>query len=172
VSWADTRVDVAAEPYVSHLDASGSIAEGWSAEGSLVSAAARGARWPDLIPGRAGEAIVLWSDVRSDRTHLYAAALRAASPGLLAPPGVAVIDIRPNPANGAFWATVSIREPDDARLELLDLGGRRIESWTVAGGRKTALWVQTSDPLAPGLYGLRLRQGSGPASAARVVILR
>jgi len=172
VSWADTRVDLAAAPYVSRLTASGSIADGWPAEGCLVSAAARWVDRPQLVPGRAGEAIVLWSDFRSGQYQLYATGIRAASAGLLAAPGVDVTDIRPNPAIGGFWANVSVREPEAATLELLDLGGRRIESWTVAGGRKSAMWVHTSRTLAPGLYWLRLRQGSGPASAARVMILR
>lgn len=177
-SWIDYRTF---EPvlYVSLLGSSGSVAGGWPQTGSIGSAAAVSPGPPVLVSGRTGEAIVLWSDRRSGVLQLYA---ERARPGPAGPPaprvglGFTVTDIRPNPARGAFWATVSLPEPGIATLELFDIAGRVLESREIAGGRPGVVHMNESGKLAAGVYWLRLRQGSLPSgmrtSIARVALVR
>ena len=177
-SWIDYRTF---EPvlYVSRLTPFGSVAGGWPETGSIGSVAAVGPAAPMLVPGRAGEALVVWTDSRSGSAQLYA---EPARPGPAGPPapgpvhGFTVTDIRPNPARGAFWATVSLPEPGIATLELFDLAGRVLESRKIAGGRPGVVQMNAASSLAPGVYWLRLRQGSLPqgmrTSIARVAVVR
>jgi hypothetical protein len=177
-SWIDYRTF---EPvlYVSRLTPSGSIADGWPETGSIGSVAAVGPASPMLLPGRTGQALVVWTDSRSGSAQLYA---EPARPGPAGPPaprvglGFTVTDIRPNPARGAFWATVSLPELGIATLELFDLAGRVLESRKLAGGRPGVVQMNVAGDLAPGVYWLRLRQGSLPSgmrtSLARVAVMR
>jgi hypothetical protein len=175
VSWIDSRTF---EPvlYLSRLTSSGSIAEGWPATGSIAAVAAVSPWSPVLTPGRAGEAVLVWADARSGSPVLYA---ERARPGPAGPPapraglGFTVTDIRPNPARGAFWATVSLPEAGDATLELLDIMGRVLESRTIPGGRTGVLLLNSSGRLRAGVYWLRLRQPSGqPGAGMRSAVAR
>jgi len=177
-SWIDYRTF---EPvlYVSRLTPSGSIAGGWPETGSIGAEAAVSPGFPVLVPAGAGEAVVVWTDSRSGSAQLYA---EPARPGPAGPPaprvglGFTVTDIRPNPARGAFWATVSLPEPGIATLELFDLAGRVLESRKLAGGRPGVVQMNAASSLTPGVYWLRLRQGSLPSgmrtSLARVAVVR
>jgi hypothetical protein len=177
-SWIDYRTF---EPvlYVSRLTPSGSIAGGWPETGSIGAEAAVSPGFPVLVPAGAGEAVVVWTDSRSGSAQLYA---EPARPGPAGPPaprvglGFTVTDVRPNPARGAFWVTVSLPEPGIATLELFDLAGRVLESRKLAGGRPGVVQMNAASSLAPGVYWLRLRQGSLPSgmrtSLARVALVR
>ena len=72
--------------------------------------------------------------------------------------------------------TVSLPEPGIATLELFDLAGRVLESRKLAGGRPGVVQMNAASSLAPGVYWLRLRQGSLPSgmrtSLARVALVR
>jgi hypothetical protein len=175
-AWIDYRTF---EPvlYVSRLTA-GSVAAGWPETGSIGAPAAVSPVFPALVSGNAGDAFVVWADERSGSLQLYA---ERARPGPAGPPaprtglGFTVTDIRPNPARGAFWATVSLPEPGIATLELYDVMGRRLESHQMAGGRPGVVQLNVAGNLPAGIYTLRLRQGSLPAaqrtSIARVAIV-
>jgi hypothetical protein len=74
--------------------------------------------------------------------------------------------VRPNPARGGHLAvTFTLPRPAPARLELVDVGGRRIVSLAVGSlgaGRHT---LELATGLRPGVYLVRLTQGA----AVRVV---
>jgi hypothetical protein len=178
VSWIDART-FEAVLYVSRLTPSGSIADGWPATGSIGSEAAVSPEAPFLVSGNPGEAIVVWVDRRDGSPQLYAERARPGPPGPPAPRtglGFAVADLRPNPARGAFWATVSLPEPGEATLELYDVAGRVLESRRITGGQVGVVQMNPSGRLAAGVYWLRLRQestspGMGVRSSTAKVIL-
>jgi hypothetical protein len=79
--------------------------------------------------------------------------------------------VRPNPSRGGTL-TVRFSLPTDApaRLELLDVAGRRIASHEVGVGQHT-LDLGAGQHLAPGLYLVRLTQGANTRTT-RVAVLR
>ena len=79
--------------------------------------------------------------------------------------------VRPNPARGGELA-VRFSLPTDApaRLELLDVAGRRVASREVGAGRHT-LDLGEGQHLAAGLYLVRLTQGANTCTT-RVVVLQ
>jgi hypothetical protein len=79
--------------------------------------------------------------------------------------------VRPNPSRGGSL-TVHFSLPTDApaRLELLDVAGRRIASHDVGMDRHT-LDLGAGQHLAPGLYLVRLAQGANTRTT-RVAVLR
>lgn len=86
---------------------------------------------------------------------------------------LAIQGARPNPTRGPL--TVAFTLPSSARadLELLDVAGRRVRSLTLAtpsAGAQTAR-LDAGDPLAAGLYFIRLTQGSSRV-LARATVLR
>lgn len=170
VSWIDART-FEAVLYVSRLTPSGWIADGWPATGSIGSESAVSPDPPLLVSGNPGQAIVVWVDRRNGSPQLYAEQARPGPPGPPAPRaglGFAVADVRPNPARGAFWATVSLPEPGEATLELFDVAGRVLESRRISGARVGVVRMNPSGRLAAGVYWLRLRQESAsPAMGAR-----
>jgi hypothetical protein len=79
--------------------------------------------------------------------------------------------VRPNPSRGGAL-TVRFSLPTDApaRLELLDVAGRRIASHDVGIGQHT-LDLGAGQHLPPGLYLVRLTQGAN-TRVTRVAVLR
>ena len=66
----------------------------------------------------------------------------------------------PVPSKGILRVTYAA-EPGDARLELLDIGGRKIETLTVHTSRSPAAHAfGAQGSLRPGLYFVRLTQGN------------
>jgi hypothetical protein len=88
-----------------------------------------------------------------------------------APLTFALDPVRPNPSRGGAL-TVHFSLPTDApaRLELLDVAGRRIASHEVGVGQQT-LDLGADQDLAPGLYLVRLTQGANTRTT-RVALLR
>ena len=94
----------------------------------------------------------------------------AAVPG--GPPLALVLDpVRPNPSRGgALTVRFTLPTAAPARVELLDVSGRRIASREVGAGRHT-LDLGQGQHLAPGLYLVRLTQGAN-TRVTRTVVLR
>jgi hypothetical protein len=93
--------------------------------------------------------------------------------GIAAPPslGVRVLGAQPVAASPEVELTLGTGAP--ARVDVLDVAGRRIESRDLAGlgaGPHT-LRLGASEALAPGLYWLRLTQ-DGREARARMLVLR
>jgi len=79
---------------------------------------------------------------------------------------------RPNPSLSRVALAFTLAEPGDARLELVDLAGRRIAGRMLAGASAGRQVVPlTESPLSPGLYWAVLTQGANSARA-RVVVMR
>jgi hypothetical protein len=79
--------------------------------------------------------------------------------------------VRPNPAlGGALTVHFSLPTNAPARLELLDVAGRCIASHNIGAGQRT-LDLREGQHLAPGLYLVRLTQGTN-TRVTRVVVFR
>jgi len=81
--------------------------------------------------------------------------------------------LRPNPAVDAIRVTFSLPTASSATIDLLDLAGRRVIDREVGGlgvGRHV-LRLDSGERIAPGVYWLRLRQGTQQA-LARAVVMR
>ncbi len=86
-------------------------------------------------------------------------------------PATLALAAGPNPARGALAVRFSLPDARPARLELLDLAGRRMRSFAVAGAGTHTERLEALGALAPGVYLLRLSQG-GEARVTRVALIR
>lgn len=77
----------------------------------------------------------------------------------------------PNPARAELTARFALPDARPARLELLDLAGRRVRALEVRGEGPHAERFAGLGGLAPGVYVLRLAHG-GTVRAARVAVIR
>ena len=77
----------------------------------------------------------------------------------------------PNPTRGRVAATVSLPDAGRATLELVDLSGRRVREFAVAGAGVHTLHLELGRDVGPGLYLLRLRQG-GQEAVRKLTIVR
>ena len=83
------------------------------------------------------------------------------------------MSVSPNPARSGVWVSFTLPETGRATLELLDVSGRRVAEREVGGlelGRHR-VDVAQGRALAPGLYLVRLVQGSYHA-VAKVVVMK
>jgi hypothetical protein len=80
---------------------------------------------------------------------------------------------RPNPASRGFTVAFSLPDAEPARLELLDLAGRRLIVRDVGslGQGSHVLALTEGRTIAPGLYVIRLSR-SGGSLTARAIVLR
>jgi hypothetical protein len=87
--------------------------------------------------------------------------------------GLALAGFRSNPAWGDLSVSFSLPDASPARLELFDVGGRRIAAREVGtlGAGSHVVTFGDERTLAPGIYLLRLVQGTRSLTA-RGVILR
>jgi len=78
--------------------------------------------------------------------------------------------VAPNPAAGAITARFTLAGARPARLEVVDLAGRRVLVRDVSGVGSHVESLAGSEPLAPGVYLVRLID-AGQTRAARAVVL-
>ncbi len=139
---------------------------------------------PILLDARAdgaGGAFVLWS---ADTTgydpqflnYWYDSYVSRVTPGALltAPPPASTglaLAAGPNPARGAVTARFALPDARPARLELLDLAGRRVTVRDVSGAGAHVETLGEGAALAPGVYLLRLTHGRDTRST-RVAVVR
>jgi hypothetical protein len=99
--------------------------------------------------------------------------LASADVGSGSPVAFALEGARPNPARGSgLRVAFALPEGGAARLELMDVSGRRVRSREVGGlgaGRHT-VDLSAGRPVAPGLYWVRLTQG-GNRGTTRVAVI-
>ncbi len=83
---------------------------------------------------------------------------------------VSILGCSPNPSHGVISVTVALPTNGPARVELLDLLGRRIETFDIGAlgrGRHTVL-LEVGRTTPTGIYVVRLSQG-GRSSSAKVL---
>ena len=102
--------------------------------------------------------------------------VRAAQTWVAVPTGLgfALQGARPNPASRGFAVMLSLTTSEAARLEIIDLAGRRVltrEVGQLGAGMHTLSLERETALFAPGVYHLRLTQGSRVAFG-RVSIVR
>ena len=78
---------------------------------------------------------------------------------------------RPNPAAGVLFADFSLPAAAPATLELLDIGGRRMDSRVVSGAGRHVMALGGERRLAPGLYLIRITQ-ERRALTTRALVIR
>ncbi len=158
----------------------GSVVPGWGAGGTAVCTAAGDQTVPAMVSDGAGGAIVVWQDMRSGVPAIYAQ--RVSDGGIVAPvagvtprgaQAVLALAARPSPARSLLAAVFTLPDGAPARLELMDLSGRRILSREVGalGGGEHVLRLDESGALRAGVYLLRLTRG-GTSVTARAVVIR
>jgi hypothetical protein len=139
----------------------------WSARGALVADGGGEVRFADagLAPGRYGWRLVLATPegaTRAGETWLDV-------PRTLA---LALSGARPNPASDRLVVSFVLPARAGARLELLDVAGRRVRSREVGSLGPGAHAVDLgSSGLGPGIYLLRLTQGARSVTT-RATLLR
>jgi hypothetical protein len=110
--------------------------------------------------------------VRSTEGELRVGAQSVDVPDSL-PGRLAIERLSPNPSDGVF--RVSFRRPDlrPARVEVLDVGGRRVLGLDLGQeyGARGVVELPRSPRLEPGLYVVRLVQ-SGSAASVKAVVIR
>lgn len=180
VTWYDVRSGTS-DIYAQRVNAAG--APQWTANGVVVCSAANDELNPRIVPAGAGGAIVAWYDQRSGSSHIYAQNLNAdgtlggAIVSVPPTPGAASFALRgvqPNPSFGELHVSFALSDDAPAALELFDLHGRRLESVAVGGlgaGAHVVPLAAHAPSLAPGIYGVRLTQGSR-RGFCKVVIVR
>ena len=88
------------------------------------------------------------------------------------PAAVAAITV-PNPAVGALSISATLPSgTSEARLDVFDLGGRRVLSRKLSGVPGTVQAVNFGSPLRPGMYVVRLSAGGRELASRRLVTLR
>ncbi len=179
VTWFDYRTD-GQDIYAQRIAANGRPL--WTTNGVAVCTDSTNQAYPTIASDGEAGAVVTWEDGRGDAGSIYAQ--RVLSNGLLgggavdvpveAPLAFALEPVRPNPARaGALVVRFSLPSAAAARLELLDVAGRRIAAREVGslGPGRHALDLVEGRGLAPGLYLVGLRQGPN-VRVARAVVLK
>jgi hypothetical protein len=104
----------------------------------------------------------------SDFTVMPAALVDAGAP---AAPGFALWSVEPNPARGTVRVSFSLPDGQPARLELVDLAGRRVRALELrAGPAARQAELDGLGALRPGLYLVRLSQAGRQATRKLVVV--
>jgi len=85
--------------------------------------------------------------------------------------GFALCGLEPNPARGRVRVSYELPDAGPARLELVDLAGRRLRSLELRGPGARCMELGDLAGLHPGLYLVRLSRG-GLAATRKLIIVR
>lgn len=171
VTWEDHRDGVGSDIYARRVTAAGAVVWGSATRGVAISTATDLQFFPVIARDDSGGAIISWQDNREGTTDIYAQRIR--SDGQLGSPTVSVSNeadvsfsleaVHPNPARGTRLSVrFSLPRPGSGSLELLDVAGRRVagRELDVLGAGRHTLELNIGTRVAPGLYLVRLRQGT------------
>jgi hypothetical protein len=170
--WRDDRSSDA-ELYAQHVLGSGLVAPGWPAQGRALVEAAGIQDQPAIAALPGGRVIIAWRDARAGTARIYALMLDdpANAGSDLAPAGALALAVA-TPTRGALRVSLTVHDPGEATLELLDVSGRLRDRVRLAGPlREYGVTLRPASALEPGVYLVRLRNATG-AACARACILR
>jgi hypothetical protein len=170
--WRDER-NGDADLYLHHVLPSGERVDAWPADGLPLVVAPGAQDQPAIAAVSGARVVVAWRDARGGPERVYATALYDANTLDAGTPSVSLPALSvPDPAFGRVRVRVTLPQPGEAELELLDLAGRRVARRRVAGPlRGTDLVLEPDGSAPPGLYLVRLRV-AGRRALARVRLLR
>ena len=189
-SWYDWRNSPAASCEVASRVSLARSDDGGASWGTLGALTDHTSDWStansNLIPNQ-GDYMALfadsisvraaWADARSGDPDVYYASYDlsrdpALPKGRPAEP-LAVADVHPNPSPGVAMVECRLTPGLPARLEVFDLLGRRVDAQDIQPSRdaRTSVRLAVGARLAPGVYTLRLVQGTH-AVGARLAIVR
>ncbi|MGH7741747.1 MAG: hypothetical protein ACRENS_06960, partial [Candidatus Eiseniibacteriota bacterium] len=178
VTWQDDR---GPDVYAQRVNGAGSAL--WGSGGVAISTAAAYQQTPIIASNGASGAIITWQDSRSlAGWDVYGQNVNADGSlggSLLAVPGTSVVSdlaVRGahNPSMGALSLAFSLPADSPARIEVFDLGGRRVAARDVGAlgsGTHVASLESNAREMPAGVYDVRLTQGAHVAFA-KVVMLR
>jgi hypothetical protein len=184
VAWIDYRNGSGTpDIYAGHILAGGGVDPAWPVNGRALCTAANDQSAVGIVPDGNGGAIVTWMDYRSGNNYdIYAQEVD--KNGLLGGSAVGVspeqpiafrLDpVAPNPwRSGALAVQFGLVGSGSASFELLDVAGRRwaVQDVSAFGAGRHQVDFSVSRTLTPGLYLLRLREGSN-VRVARVSVIR
>ncbi|HEY3216539.1 MAG TPA: T9SS type A sorting domain-containing protein [Candidatus Eisenbacteria bacterium] len=173
VAWQDER-GIDSDIYAQHVTASGTVPESWPANGLAICTIPGAQEAPAIAAGPPDGAFVTWADRRAGAANVYGARIAAGvATAIDQPPVLALSGAAPNPVVGDLVITFSLADDRNATIELLDVAGRRVLSRPVGaiGRGRHSIVLASSRELPPGVYVLRLAQGSHSATA-KIVIAR
>ncbi|MFI5371822.1 MAG: T9SS type A sorting domain-containing protein [Candidatus Eisenbacteria bacterium] len=180
VAWPDLRNGSDLDVYAQRLSPGG--APQWTDEGVTLCTAAGYQNVVTPVSDGAGGAIATWGDHRGGGDYdIYAQRVQAngvLGGDVTSVPGggtreLVLAPVTPNPTHrGRLMVRFTLPSGSPALLELFDVSGRRIAARQVGslGAGVHSLDLAESRDLAPGLYLVRLRQGSH-ALVTRVAML-
>jgi hypothetical protein len=175
VAWQDKR-GVLSDVFATRLDGNAVPVSPWPANGSPLCIAAGEHTAPQMATLGPGQAIVVFSDMRSGVSAPYAARLSPVAPvtGVedAVPLAMAFVNVSPNPSHGAFALRFVLASHGTAELDVWDISGRRVHHESLgalaAGAHE---WHMSGEALPPGVYLARVTQGAA-SRTARVVVLQ
>jgi hypothetical protein len=187
IGWVDDRSGIGsdrADIYAQRLDASGNML--WTADGVAVCGATDSQVDPALASDGSGGAVLAWTDRRDGANDLiFAQHMTGAGTGLWWPGGVSGVpglkfrsgDLelappRPNPTTGSFSIGFTLGSAGDARIELLDVAGRRVlrRQLDALGPGWHSIALTPDHPLPAGVYLVRLVQ-RGQSAIRKICLL-
>jgi hypothetical protein len=185
LAWADPRQG--GQVFAQRLLDSGRRSPGWPVNGALVSRTAQpyvNSSGLQLVAGRLGSAIAVWSDARYGSLSMLLTREGLAAdhalptettdvPAATHAAAFALHGVQPNPVTTNGIVSFALSEATPATLELVDIAGRRVWSREVGDlgpGEHTAR-LSDGARLPSGVYFVRLIQGTHVA-ATRVTLLR
>jgi hypothetical protein len=178
VTWEDNRNDDG-DIFAQRVPPDGTPS--WLTDGAPVCTAVNLQSYPLIAADGQGNAIITWTDTRTGDDNVYAQRIQANGSlggGVVDVPRDLAVDfaldpVRPNPMRGrSMTVSFTLAASGNASLELLDVAGRRLASRDLSslGAGRHAVDLGMANRLAPGVYLVRLRQGSA-IRVSRVAVL-
>jgi hypothetical protein len=165
LAWEDFRGG-STDVYAQRVTGAGALSAGWPTDGVAMSIATGEQYAPRLMPDGAGGAIATWFDTR--RFPLV-----DVPPSGGDEPVFALFGLRPSPAIGPVQVAFALPSGGPARLELLDVAGRRIlrrEVGSLGTGRHV-VDLRGRTALPAGIYFIRLTH-AGRSLTTTACVLR
>jgi hypothetical protein len=182
IAWQDARLGTTnRDIYATHVLSSGIADPTWPLNGRAVCTAVGDQLAPAACPDVAGGMLCAWSDHRGTSYDVYAQRVNA--DGTLdvgdapTPAGPHIAAPRPNPAAFAMLLRFQLARSGPARLDVLDLAGRRVRRLSASlldAGSHDVRWDlrdDTGQPVPDGIYFVTFAL-DGTTGTRRIAVVR